>query len=230
MTKYLTLSLLLFVSCKYTQICEISPSQKDVAFDKFYFYENGSVKIKYSFWDESGGSIAFTFTNKLNTPLYIDWKKCSFVKNGIKYNYWEDIKTTKSTWLTFGAFDYNNYAEINTKREISSKPERITFMAPKSTIIRVWTGLQTSQINLNSKKNCELPINGSDKSKKVKCQEYNTANSFLVFRNFMTISTSEKFDKEEYIDNEFYVSKVYQMDINSFDPFWFRRPASFFIK
>jgi len=230
MIKYLLLCSFVFISCKSIQICEITPSTNEVKSEKFYYYENDTVKIKYSFWGESGGVIAFSFTNKLNIPLYIDWKKCSFVKNGAKFNYWEDVRILKSTWFYIGTFDLSNYTELQTAKTVSSKPERITFLAPKSTIIRVWDKMQTSQASGISKKGCDLAVNGSSKTKKAKCQEYNSTNSFLTFRNFMTISTSEKFEKESYIDNEFYVSKIYQMESNSFEPFWYRKPTSFFIK
>jgi len=234
MNKYLVLLFFVTISCKYTQICEITPSTTGIKTDQFYYFENDSVHIKYSFWGESGGVIAYSFTNKLNIPLYIDWKKCSFVKNGVKYDYWEDVtiskSITKSTWYYLGNFNFTNYTELQVKKEQSLKPERITFLAPNSTIIRVWNSVYPTQTGGISKKYCEIPVNNSNRIKKVKCQEYSSANTFLRFRNFMTISTTEKFEKEIYIDNEFFVSKVFQMEANSFDPFWYKKPTSFYIK
>ena len=59
-------------------------------------FENDTVRIAYSFWSENG-SYSFSVYNKLNVPLYIDWKKSSLVKNNDKLNYWSDEILTKSS-------------------------------------------------------------------------------------------------------------------------------------
>ncbi|HMK26776.1 MAG TPA: hypothetical protein VK483_12170 [Chitinophagaceae bacterium] len=229
MIKLLIPCVVLLISCKYTQIYETTPSTKGITSDKYFVFENDTVKIKYSFWGESGSTYAYSFTNKLNIPLYIDWKKCSFIKNGAKYNYWEDItisKSTTSTWLFLGDFDLSTQF----RKEISTRPERITFLAPKSAITRVWYSIYPFETSSISGKTCKLPINGSKKSQEVKCQDFTEENTRLKFRNFMTISTTEKFEKEYYIDNEFYVSKIYQMKNGAFAPILFEKPTWFYFQ
>ena len=40
---------------------------------------------------------------------------------------------------------------------------------------------------------------------------FEKGNAPVFFRNFFTYSTTENFDKESYIDNGFYVSRIIQM-------------------
>jgi len=59
-----------------------------------HIYENDTVVIAYYFW-ANRGVMGFSVFNKLTVPLYIDWKKSSFVLNGEKLNYFsEDVNTS----------------------------------------------------------------------------------------------------------------------------------------
>lgn len=40
--------------------------------------------------------MAFTIYNKLNNPIYIDWKKSSFIDNSVKLNYWQEEEKNKT--------------------------------------------------------------------------------------------------------------------------------------
>ncbi|CAN5631518.1 hypothetical protein BH11BAC3_BH11BAC3_08190 [soil metagenome] len=180
-------------------------------------FENDTVKIVYSFWSESG-SYSFSVYNKLNLPLYIDWKKSSLVKNNDKLNYWSDEILTKSTSKRKQAYSYFGYSLLSSESGFSSsiKPEQVTFIAPKSTIYKI-------QFALNAKSDPKLPktaavvdVKRSDNPKKktkIAFLNYDEKNTPIFFRNFMTLSTSDKFEKEFYIDNGFYVFKVSEMTI-----------------
>lgn len=45
----------------------------------------------------------------------------------------------------------------------------------------------------------------------IKTVSFDSKDTPVFFRNFFTYSTTEKFEKESYIDNGFYVSKIIQM-------------------
>jgi hypothetical protein len=47
-------------------------------------------------------------------------------------------------------------------------------------------------------------------------EEFSSSRSPVIFRNFLTLSTFENFGSEFYIDNEFRVTKVYEMDKRHF--------------
>lgn len=81
-------SILIFVyGCKtYVQVFDTKAKNIKVE-NEFYVFENDSLKITYSFWAKNG-LMTFGIYNKLNKPLYIDWKKSSYIDNSVKLNYW----------------------------------------------------------------------------------------------------------------------------------------------
>jgi hypothetical protein len=61
--------------------------------DTIFVFENDSIKITYNFWAKNG-AMAFDFYNKLNIPLYFDWKKSAFIPNDKMVSYWQDETNT----------------------------------------------------------------------------------------------------------------------------------------
>ena len=181
----------------------------------FYVYENDSVKITYRFWKEKG-LMTFSIFNKLEKPLYIDWKKSSYIDNSVKLNYWIDEEISK-TLSVYGSY-YYNAGGVSASSTV--KVERITFIPPASNYYRSqFYILPISFFKLDTKTPYrEVPR--KDKPKKVtKVYEktYVKENSPLVFRNFLTFSFSENFDNEFYVDNEFYICEIKEMDRRHFE-------------
>lgn len=217
--------LCLFACSPSYQLCETKPSSSSgIIQNKFYCFENDSVKISYSFWAEKG-IMCFSFYNKLKIPLYIDWKKSSFVTNGEKLDYWADETTTNTKSTTkSSAFILRNYntfgigSSNSVSNSVSLKPQRIIFVAPQSNTTKIQFNLfpaNTTKLSSDAAKTI-LKNPNSGKEIPVKSIEYTEANSPLVFRNFLTISTSENFDHEIYINNTFYVSRISQMKKKAF--------------
>jgi hypothetical protein len=76
-----------FSSCiQYTQLFQTVATSKMEKEKDYYAFENDTLKIVYDFWAERG-ILFFSIYNKLDIPIYLDWKKCSFIKNGDKYDY-----------------------------------------------------------------------------------------------------------------------------------------------
>jgi len=145
-----------------------------------YVFENDTLKISYNLWKEHG-LMAFNVYNKLSIPIYIDWKNSAFIVNSKKLDFGPDIE------------------------------ERITSLPPKAELTNSRFVLIPSNIQY-------IPVQGYDT--KTVPSTYNPKNSTVLFetefsyndsplkfRNFLVVATSEKFEKEFYIDNEFYVSK-----------------------
>jgi hypothetical protein len=134
------------ISCKpYYQIYKLHTTNCTKDSKDFFYYENDTIKVVYSFWSQ-GGVVAYTFFNKLPKPLYIDWSKSSHIVNGKKYNYWND-ETFSSTFTNandvysrnpnqnlvnpYYLFQRNGYSFSDTR---TSKPEKISFIPPNSYI------------------------------------------------------------------------------------------------
>jgi hypothetical protein len=133
-----------------------------------WVYENDSIKVTYSFWANKG-VMSFEVYNKLDKPIYIDWKNSSFIYNGNKLNYWVDEQ--KSSFASYyGGYYYNGPSirssssiGIQTTSGSTVKPERITFLPPKSNFDRTqFYLLPIAYYNINPKKVNKISIDRID--------------------------------------------------------------------
>ena len=96
------LCLILFSSCEtYIQLYHLESKTVKKENDTFIF-ENDTLKITYSFWGNRG-VLAFEIYNKLAKPIYVDWKKSSFIYKDQKLNFWVETETEISSGV------YKNY-------------------------------------------------------------------------------------------------------------------------
>ena len=223
---YLSLLSVFLIGCKsYIQVFE-TKTTNTVSKGEFYVYENDTLKITYAFWTMKG-IVSFTVYNKLDVPIYIDWKKSSYIDNSNKLNYWVDEEITKST-VYYGSYYYDGpllkpgfsvSESSGSVTESKIKIERLTFIPPKSNYYRsqfhllplVFYGFDLSS------ESQEVIKNGTQKEKtKIYYKDFSKAESPLVFRNFLAFSLTEDFNTEFYVDNEFYLSNMKEMDYRHF--------------
>lgn len=190
--------------------------------DDYYVFENDTVKITYSFWAKQG-VMSFSIFNKLNKPIYIDWKSSSYIANGLKFNYWMDETQTNQASY-YGAYYYKGPllqpgitvtegVQIGTSSTV--KPERITFIPPKSYSIRSQFYLLPIQwFKMSSKRSMTIEPRNDNPSRKthVFTETFDPKTTPLRFRNFIAISLSETSQDFIFIDNEFYLTSVKEMD------------------
>jgi hypothetical protein len=99
------------------------------------------------------------------------------------------------------------------------KVERITFIPPSSNYNRSqFYILPIPFFKLDTKTDFEEVTrnDNSKKTTKVYKADFTKENSPLVFRNFLTFSTTEDFETEFYVDNEFYIEEILEMDERHF--------------
>jgi len=199
----------LFSCSPQTQLLE---TKSNVPLDESkhqYVYDNDTVRIEYDFWANKG-VLAYRIFNKLDVPVYIDWKKSSFIQNGRKMDYWSDQSVNNTT-----SYDYSFYRNLwlSQSSSITSKPERVMFLAPKSYIKAERFFLCSGPISIaNNVSSAVIGVPGiPNKSINVRQREFDQSGSPLVFRNFLTYSLTEQLTTESYIDNSFYVSKVLEI-------------------
>lgn len=217
----------------------------------YFFYENDSVKIIYSFW-ASKGVMSFSVLNKVDKPIYIDWKNSSFIYNGNKLNYWSDeiqsfsqsVGTSTTTKNTNVSSFYNGYyyfgpsllsgtasgkstissnALTNTSSETYGsmfKPERVTFIPPRSTFScsRFYL-LPIDHYKPNPKhvqKTIEPRNDQPSASTEVYSENFDYEASPLKFRNYLAFSFAENSSSFFFVDNEFYLTSVLEMDYRHF--------------
>lgn len=221
----LVLIILLFCSCstQWVQVLKFKGADniKYPNAGENLVYENDSISIIYSFWGEDG-RFSFAFVNKLNVPLYIDWKKCSFIKNGSKLDYWQEGSTNKGVVLGSTVQQNPNEIFLNNLSLVYSKVEeneRITFIPPKSSIYRITYKIQDTPIVLSDTAS-NTYIAGKKKNKMnllTSSETFCKTNSPITLRNFITYSLSESFDQMIYVDNSFHVYNLYEVRLESFE-------------
>ncbi len=121
------LTLLFLASCgDLVQVVYTAPIDNSIKKEKgFYVYENDDVRIVYSFWHDNG-IMSFSLYNKLNKPIYIDWKKSSFVNKQQRFPYYSnstkhDFVVTSDAWATVFA----NYGYTTGIKNVSGASLRV---------------------------------------------------------------------------------------------------------
>ncbi len=208
--------------CKsYIQIFDTATTNTEVI-DNFFVFETDSIKITYSFW-AANGVMTFAVYNKLEKPIYIDWKNSSFIYNDNKLNYWiDEIQTNMASY--YGGYYYNgpllrpgvtSNEGIQTMASASFKPERVTFIPPKSNYYRSQFYLLPGNyysMDFNCQK-IKLPRNDNPKKTTIVYNEdFTMTNSPLRFRNYLAFSFIENATQFFFVDNGFYLSSAKEMD------------------
>ena len=213
-------------SCKtFIQVIE-TDSTNTTTENELFTYENDTLKIIYSFWG-ANGIMSFAVYNKLNIPLYIDWKKSSFISNSKKLTYWVN-KTTTDVTSYYGNYYYTGplikpQAFANIGKGVSNSTsvidERISFIPPQSYLNKSQFLILPGgyfELDINSKFD-EVPSLISPKLKaKIYYQNFNLKNNPLKFRNFLSFSITENFQEEFYVDNAFFIKSVKEMSTKQF--------------
>ncbi len=227
----ITLALALFSSCskQFIQVFDTSTTNTKLT-DGFWVYETDSIKLTYSFWADKG-VMSFSVYNKLNKPIYIDWKNSSFIYNSDKLDYWIDELQSKGESY-YGGYYYNGPAlmpGLSVKKGVSAstsktiKPERVTFIPPKSKSYRYQFYLMpVNYYKMDSKKTIETTVPRNHKpvsifegkNATVYEEKFDYSSTPLKFRNYLAFSFSENSTGNYFfVDNEFYLTSVKKMDL-----------------
>ena len=193
--------ILLLGSCK-TALLEVK-SENTRLNNRTFIVENDTLIISYDFWCPRG-VMAFSITNKLNVPIYADWRKSSLILNSKKLDYWIDNER-RVTAGVYGTYLFNTPGFLSTS--VVMRPERITFIPPNAIV--TYARFVLWPMKLSEYQNTFFgPLSEFF---------YDKSNTPLHFNNFLTYSTTESFEKEGYVNSQFYVSSI---TIMNNDKFW----------
>ena len=209
-------------------------------------FENDSIKVTYNF-NGYRGNMSFTLFNKLNKPIYIDWKNSSFIYKSEKFNYWIDETNTNGSSVQsnvlgkniLNPYDRNIYgASVGLIKLKSVKAERITFIPPQSGISSETSYYQFKLIksnveyNVDPKKAKKISTpNLYRKNKTLKGYEYlyDEDNTIISFRNYIAITSTENSNQFTFLDNKFYVSSLKELDSRAVDKNIKSKKTNFYI-
>ena len=102
-------------------------------------YENDTIRVVYVFWEEKG-IMGLLIHNKLSKPLYIDWRKCSFITGTIKHDYWEGTTIIKQ------ASESQGTTAVEMAGQSKGKSESNSFENPfGNSVYSTWSNLFSSK-------------------------------------------------------------------------------------
>lgn len=190
-----------------------------------YVFKNQDLSISYNFW-EIGGTVSFVISNNLDSAIYIDWDKSHLIYNGISYEYWNDSEETSAVYssasstststltntmaniLGGGLYGSSNSRTSTSGKKVSllaaskSRSKRIIHVPPKSSII-------VSKFSIRSTPFYDCNFNLKNTGvRSPNTRTFGKSETPVTFRNYLTYSIKENFEKIKTVDNEFYISSI----------------------
>ena len=192
-------------ACSQYRIAEVTSSSTNINKETL-IQENDTFKIKYSFWGNDG-KFSFSFDNKLNIPVYIDWSKCWFYINKTGFQYYPDVVAPV-------VINTTPHSKFSTSPEIKiTHPQRITFIPPHASYNFSYYTLSS----VNSSPNYTFHDSTINNSIRIGVKNFTAKEAPATMRNFLTYSITENFEKEIYIDQYFWVDKIYHVSRKNLD-------------
>jgi len=204
----------LLASCSKYQINTVSSTttKKDLNSGDFVF-ENDTLAIVYRF-NGQNAPLRVQIKNKLNDPLYIDWKRSSLIVKDQAINYMGNIIKIGGSFESSKdpLFSNLNY-RTGTLDASATLPEESSFIPPHAMIDKVLLNVTDNFLSVSDdmfQKRLAYSKKG-DESFYVKSAAFTKDNSPLVFRSYLTIYIDKgKESKMIPSQQEFYISESIQ--------------------
>lgn len=182
------------LSCREVRVVSLAPATPNTSID--------SVQIDYTFWMDKG-KVSFVIINNRSQPIYIDLKKCILFINQGARNYWEN-----KTMLAGVGATYTDRLGIRHGASVveSYTPERINFIAPHSSLSFSFPFLPNFVNKLNNEQTIDTLL-----KRGVRKVLFETTNTPLSIRNYLTFSNTESFEQEVSVENVWYCHKILTM-------------------
>lgn len=192
-----------------------------------YVFENDSIKVTYYFWG-SRGIMQISIFNKIDAPIFIDWKK-SFMQNNIDnkliYSYETEMNAQNSKLYKMYVHEGRNLSSIDYEGNYQmgiveeKKIETITEIKSKGFYMSLRYNLLPREIykfEPGSKFVSEVRNDDGRITTEVYETEFDDQSSPLKFNSTLAYSTSKDFATISTISNDFWVSKIREMDAKHF--------------
>ncbi|AHM63358.1 hypothetical protein D770_25565 [Flammeovirgaceae bacterium 311] len=198
------------VSCMNYQYNTVSSNLEANENQEFYL-ENDSLIIKYSFYGD-GGPVHISIYNKMEVPLYVDWKRSALVLNDQSHTYWQNKSSLEATeqghQVSLTPMITSSSATIS--GEIRGD-EATAFIAPMA-----YSQADMLRINLpfldfeTTEKEHRVKVNTKEGLRAATRYQYAFEDSPLKFRSYLTISTDPTFTQASTYESTFWVADLVQ--------------------
>jgi len=198
----------LFTGCSRYQYITLNSTWKTGNAQRFTF-ENDTLKIHYGFAGRNG-PVQIEVLNKFSRPLYIDWNKSAVITGDKMEALWRDEASFEATSDSYHALltDPASLAQTITTGTMTRAP-RISFLPPQAAIRLAAMPLRSTLFKPLPKataRNAWLN-NGASRAA---VYSFSQQNSPMVFRGYLTLSSSENFSNPITMDNKFWVEEIMQ--------------------
>ena len=213
MKNYILLILLAlsFGSCSTYQYITLDSPQTQKNDRKEFVWENDSLKLVYNFHGE-GGPLNLTVYNKLNEPLYVNWKKSALIRDGQSISLFNRsvIVNRIATPYQEVKNNPNLYPGLSATFEL---PEGIEFISPASYVSKALLDIQELGLgNLpgsDSLRPQKYSQNGMVTGKFTRAR-FDESQSPLRFSTYLTFMVGQHIDKEFAVQHSFYAKEILQ--------------------
>jgi hypothetical protein len=204
--------LILFASCTRYQYVTINSSQLSLNDKQEFVAENDTLRLTYNFHGEDA-PIHLTIENKLDVPVYIDWRQSSLVVNDKAVSYVPEHMSL-SGFISNSGVNYNSRTVSYTSSSgtIDAKvavPPAVDFIPPHSYINKNPMGLTNrSLIVADSVFHREKGTTPEGVIYAVKKASFTEASSPLRFRSYLTVTVGQADGKPLAYEHVFYLSEL----------------------
>jgi hypothetical protein len=209
----------LLASCGVYQVMTVS--SREIPQNKLgeFVVENDSLVLTYNF-NGQNGPITMMIKNKLQQPLYIDWKRSALIINE------QAISYAPGKIRIEGAFGASSYhwdlpsdpvPVTTTAGRLSATaqlPSDIEFLPPQTYVTKKLMGITNQGLSnlpdsMFSKK--KIPLMGGESQEMIKLANFTAATTPLAFRSYLTVMIGDTQPKPVVYQHDFYVSELVQM-------------------
>lgn len=177
---------------------------------------NDSVEVRYDFGGYYG-PVKITAYNKLDTPLYIDWKKSSLIVNGVARSYWEDKARIEAK-----ADRDQSVLTVSQQLDIQgtvTRPDAISFLPPAASSTFEFTSLRQGRFDVapwkHGRREKASTAMGAVSTRAYAFEQHDSP---MTYRSYLSFAFSEGAPPAFVFDNAFWVKGVFttQMAPRSF--------------
>ncbi|MEZ0486031.1 hypothetical protein [Fibrella aquatica] len=203
-----------------SQLITLSSDNLTTSPDQGFVYDTDTLRLSYQFFSERG-VMHLTIENKLNKPLYVDWKRSAFIIGQNKLDYWYDVAAVNlygAAYTNTYARYFRNWSTSNSTIALNgqiSKENSVDFIPPGTKLTKdQFVLIPGPALVLPGQYSTERVASTDSLNRKpvdVQTYQYTPDTSPLKFRNYLTLSTDKEFKNELVLDSKFWASGVQVM-------------------
>lgn len=192
--------------------------------------ENDTMRIEYNF-SGSGGPVAITIFNKTNLPLYVDWKRSSFIVNDKAVSYFNPNVRLD------GTINSQSIQSVNQITDGRAAIRADLLVQPGSSFIPPQSYAQNTYVYLTTFVDTRIPI---EKMKREKLQigqfnyriwkaDFSEADTPLFFKSYITFTMSDNSGQFFSKQHDFYIASSVKTSLNPEGLYGNKMPGNIFV-